>query len=270
MSAPITLPPLPYADNALDPVISANTLELPLRQAPQGLRGQPQQADRRHAAGRPAAGAHHPRGPPARPTRRGVFNNAAQIWNHTFYWNSLKPNGGGTPTGRAGEADRARLRQPRQPEEGTGHRGDHAVRQRLGVAGFRRRQAGGDQDQQCRAADDQGPEGAADHRRVGTRRHYLDYQNRRPGLRQRGDRQAAELAVRAPTTSACCAAARPRRIQRRVRRARDLLVRPSDQSSGAGAPSFQPSARAFSSARTKLSCMSLQIWQNRSAVRSAS
>jgi Fe-Mn family superoxide dismutase len=30
----------------------------------------------------------------------GVFNNAAQIWNHTFYWNSLSPNGGGEPTGK--------------------------------------------------------------------------------------------------------------------------------------------------------------------------
>ncbi len=29
----------------------------------------------------------------------GVFNNAAQIWNHTFYWKSMKPNGGGKPTG---------------------------------------------------------------------------------------------------------------------------------------------------------------------------
>jgi len=29
----------------------------------------------------------------------GIFNNAAQIWNHTFYWNCLSPNGGGTPTG---------------------------------------------------------------------------------------------------------------------------------------------------------------------------
>lgn len=29
----------------------------------------------------------------------GVFNNAAQIWNHTFYWNCLSPNGGGKPTG---------------------------------------------------------------------------------------------------------------------------------------------------------------------------
>ena len=29
----------------------------------------------------------------------GVFNNAAQVWNHTFFWNSMKPNGGGAPTG---------------------------------------------------------------------------------------------------------------------------------------------------------------------------
>ena len=34
----------------------------------------------------------------------GVFNNAAQIWNHTFYWNSMTPNGGGQPTGAIAEA----------------------------------------------------------------------------------------------------------------------------------------------------------------------
>lgn len=34
----------------------------------------------------------------------GVFNNAAQIWNHTFYWNCLSPNGGGEATGAVGEA----------------------------------------------------------------------------------------------------------------------------------------------------------------------
>ena len=34
----------------------------------------------------------------------GVFNNAAQIWNHTFYWNSLSPNGGGKPTGELSAA----------------------------------------------------------------------------------------------------------------------------------------------------------------------
>lgn len=33
-------------------------------------------------------------------TKAGVFNNAAQVWNHTFYWNSMKPSGGGTPTGQ--------------------------------------------------------------------------------------------------------------------------------------------------------------------------
>ena len=32
-------------------------------------------------------------------SKAGIFNNAAQAWNHTFYWNSIKPNGGGTPTG---------------------------------------------------------------------------------------------------------------------------------------------------------------------------
>jgi hypothetical protein len=33
-----------------------------------------------------------------------MFNNAAQVWNHTFYWNCLKPNGGGEPTGALAEA----------------------------------------------------------------------------------------------------------------------------------------------------------------------
>ena len=32
-------------------------------------------------------------------SKAGIFNNAAQVWNHTFYWNSMKPNGGGKPTG---------------------------------------------------------------------------------------------------------------------------------------------------------------------------
>ncbi len=34
----------------------------------------------------------------------GIFNNAAQVWNHTFYWNSLSPDGGGEPTGRVKDA----------------------------------------------------------------------------------------------------------------------------------------------------------------------
>jgi len=39
----------------------------------------------------------------------GVFNNAAQIWNHTFYWNSLSPNGGGEPTGALSDAINAKF-----------------------------------------------------------------------------------------------------------------------------------------------------------------
>ena len=34
-----------------------------------------------------------------KPDKVGIFNNAAQVWNHTFYWNCMKPNGGGTPSG---------------------------------------------------------------------------------------------------------------------------------------------------------------------------
>ena len=38
----------------------------------------------------------------------GVYNNAAQIWNHTFFWSSLKPNGGGAPTGKLADAINAK------------------------------------------------------------------------------------------------------------------------------------------------------------------
>jgi Fe-Mn family superoxide dismutase len=38
----------------------------------------------------------------------GIFNNAAQVWNHTFYWNGFKPNGGGTPTGALADAINAK------------------------------------------------------------------------------------------------------------------------------------------------------------------
>jgi Fe-Mn family superoxide dismutase len=95
-AAPFVLPPLPFADNALAPVISGNTLgfhygkhhkgyvdnlnklvvgtefaEMPLEKIITSTSGQ---AD-----------------------KIGIFNNAAQIWNHTFYWRSLRPGGGGAP-----------------------------------------------------------------------------------------------------------------------------------------------------------------------------
>jgi superoxide dismutase, Fe-Mn family len=40
-------------------------------------------------------------------SREGIFNNAAQVWNHTFYWNSISPSGGGIPTGSIAEKIKA-------------------------------------------------------------------------------------------------------------------------------------------------------------------
>ena len=95
-STPIVLPPLPYEQSALQPVISANTLsfhygkhhktyvdnlnklvtgtefsDMPLEQIIKASAD-----ETKHAA---------------------IFNNAAQTWNHTFYWRSMKPKGGGEP-----------------------------------------------------------------------------------------------------------------------------------------------------------------------------
>lgn len=95
---PFTLPDLPYARDALAPHISAETLDYHYGKHHQTyvdkLNGQiegTQYADMsleeviRNSAG-------------------GIFNNAAQIWNHTFYWNCLSPNGGGEPTGELAAA----------------------------------------------------------------------------------------------------------------------------------------------------------------------
>ncbi len=95
----IELPALPYAKDALAPVISAETLEY--------------HHDKHHAAyvtnlNKFIAGtefsdmsleeiiAAAPAGP--------IFNNAAQVWNHTFYFNGLSPTGGGEPGGELGDA----------------------------------------------------------------------------------------------------------------------------------------------------------------------
>ena len=94
--APFSLPPLPYADNALDPVISANTLGF--------------HYGKHHNAyvtnlNKLVAGTAHAdssleaiiKATAGKADQAGVFNNAAQVWNHTFYWNSLRAGGGGTP-----------------------------------------------------------------------------------------------------------------------------------------------------------------------------
>jgi Fe-Mn family superoxide dismutase len=90
-----TLPNLPYAKDALAPHISAETLEY--------------HHGKHHAAyvtnlnklieGKPEANKSLEEIIQGSEIGTGVFNNAAQVWNHTFYWNSMKPQGGGQPTG---------------------------------------------------------------------------------------------------------------------------------------------------------------------------
>src|SRR5215467_13315858 len=89
-----TLPPLPYDKNALAPHISAETLDFhhgkhhrayvtklnELVAADPALAGKSLEDLIRTSSG-------------------AVFNQAAQVWNHTFYWQSMKPRGGGQPTG---------------------------------------------------------------------------------------------------------------------------------------------------------------------------
>jgi len=87
------LPPLPYAKNALAPHISEETLEFHYGKHHQAyannlkglLEGKPEANQTLEEVIQGSSG--------------GVFNNAAQIWNHTFFWNSMKPGGGGKPTG---------------------------------------------------------------------------------------------------------------------------------------------------------------------------
>ncbi len=88
-----TLPELPYDKNALAPHITAETLEFHhgkhhnayVTNLNKLLEGKPEANKSLEDIILSSEG--------------GVFNNAAQIWNHTFYWSSMKPNGGGEPTG---------------------------------------------------------------------------------------------------------------------------------------------------------------------------
>lgn len=94
----IALPALPYARDALAPHISAETIDFHYGKHHQTyvdnlnkqIAGTEFEALDLEAIIRKSQG--------------GMFNNAAQVWNHTFYWNSLKPGGGGEPKGRLAEA----------------------------------------------------------------------------------------------------------------------------------------------------------------------
>ncbi|HEY0198408.1 MAG TPA: Fe-Mn family superoxide dismutase [Rhodanobacter sp.] len=94
----IELPPLPYEKNALEPHISAETLEYHYGKHHQAyvtnlnklIEGTEFADAKLEDIIKKSSG--------------GVFNNAAQIWNHTFYWHSMSPKGGGEPSGKLADA----------------------------------------------------------------------------------------------------------------------------------------------------------------------
>jgi Fe-Mn family superoxide dismutase len=91
----IELPPLPYRLHALEPFISATTL------ATHHGRHHQAYVDRANALAGDFAGSLETllRQSADDPARRVLFNNAAQAWNHAFYWRSLRPKGGRAPSG---------------------------------------------------------------------------------------------------------------------------------------------------------------------------
>jgi len=102
-AAPHTLPPLPYAENALDPVISAKTVGLHYGKHHKGY----VETLNKLIAGTDLAGLSLPKiiaRTAAKPRQMAIFDNAAQAWNHTFYWNSLRPKGGGEPSAELRQA----------------------------------------------------------------------------------------------------------------------------------------------------------------------
>ncbi len=92
------LPDLPYDANALEPHISANTLSFHHGKHHQtyvtNLNNMIANTPLDEQSLEDIIMSTH-----ADPSKAGIFNNAAQIWNHTFYWNSMSPNGGGKPHG---------------------------------------------------------------------------------------------------------------------------------------------------------------------------
>ena len=98
-ATPHKLPDLPFANDALEPIISAQTISFHYGRHHRGyldnlnrqLQGSPLATLSLVDLIKATAG---------RPEYEAIFNNAAQVWNHTFYWQSLKPNGGGEPPER--------------------------------------------------------------------------------------------------------------------------------------------------------------------------
>ncbi|OGF45299.1 MAG: superoxide dismutase [Candidatus Firestonebacteria bacterium RIFOXYA2_FULL_40_8] len=95
-AAQFILPALPYADNALEPVISANTISFHYGKHHKGYIDNLNKL----TAGTEFLGLPLEKiimGTSGKAEKTAIFNNAAQAWNHAFYWNSLAPKGKGEP-----------------------------------------------------------------------------------------------------------------------------------------------------------------------------
>ena len=97
-----TLPTLPYAKNALVPYISEQTIDFHYGKHHQtyvtNLNNLVQASVNEEKTLEELIQMSF-----SKPDMTGVFNSAAQVWNHTFFWNCMKPNGGGLPTGLIAE-----------------------------------------------------------------------------------------------------------------------------------------------------------------------
>ena len=98
---PFELPSLPWPTDALEPHLSAETLDYHY-----GKHHKTYVTNlNKLTAGKPEA--QKSLEDLIRTADGGLFNNAAQVWNHTFYWNCMKPDGGGAPAGKPGDAIKA-------------------------------------------------------------------------------------------------------------------------------------------------------------------
>ena len=97
----IELPALPYDRTALEPIISGETIDYHYGKHHKAyVDNLNKMIEGTEFAGMALEDI-------IRKSQGAMFNNAAQVWNHTFYWNCLKPNGGGEPTGKLAEAIKA-------------------------------------------------------------------------------------------------------------------------------------------------------------------
>ena len=94
----IELPALPYDRTALEPHISGETIDYHYGKHHKAY------VDNLNKMIEGTEYADMPLEQIIRKSQGGMFNNAAQIWNHTFYWNCLKPDGGGEPAGKLADA----------------------------------------------------------------------------------------------------------------------------------------------------------------------